>query len=132
MMFKPVFSSSALIKMPVWVSETRGNVPKDAFKAGRDKEAIVYVGRAEHKNDKLPAKVISGHSHAYVSYGGKELAKDNYEVLRGYAYYWEPFIAHMPMPKRAVSAGQAASGEDLFVVRVVHKGSDVIGKVREA
>jgi Protein of unknown function (DUF3421) len=121
--------------MLVWSKGTCGTVPKDAFKAGRDKNGnIVYVGKAvhyvsEYQSEELPATVIASHTYAYASYGGEELDKDNYEVLCGYAFYWKPFIPHMPIPDGAVSTGKTVSCEDLFVVRVAHDKSDVIGKV---
>jgi hypothetical protein len=119
-----------------WVKGPCGTVPKDAFKAGRDNNGnIVYVGKAvhyvtEYQSEELPATVIASHTFAHASYGEKELDIDNYEVLCGYAFYWKPFIPHMPIPKGAVSTGKTVSDEDLFVVRVAHNKSDVIGKVK--
>jgi hypothetical protein len=121
--------------MLVWSKGTCGTVPKDAFKAGRDNNGnIVYVGKAVHyvtdcQSEQLPATVIASHKFAHTSYGEEELDIDNYEVLCGYAFYWELFIPHMPIPDGAVSTGKTVSDEDLFVVRVSHDKSDVIGKV---
>jgi hypothetical protein len=115
--------------MPSWINSARGHVPEDAFKAGRDENGIIYVGRAKHKSDLLPGKVVPAHSTAYVCYDGLELAKDEYQVLCGYAFYWVPVSAHGQLPQRAVSAGQTDSGEVLYVGRVSHRGVDVVGKV---
>lgn len=118
--------------MPSWINAAGGYVPEDAFKAGRDANGIVYVGRAKHKSDLLPGKVVPAHSAVYVCYDGKELSKEEYQVLCGYAFYWVPISAHAQLPQRAVSAGQTASGEVLYVGRVLHRGVDVVGKVIEA
>lgn len=116
--------------MPSWINAANGHVPGDAFKAGRDENGILYIGRAKHKNDLLPGKVVPAHSTVYVCYGGKEIAKDEYQVLCGFAFYWVPIsIEHGPLPQRAVSAGQTGSGEILYIGRVVHRGVDIVGKV---
>jgi len=121
--------------MLVWSKGTFGTVLKDAFKAGRDNNGnIVYVGKAVHfvndyQSEQLPATVIASHKFAHASYGEEELDIDNYEVLCGYAFYWKLVIPHMPIPDGAVSTGKTVSDEDLFVVRVAHDKSDVIGKV---
>lgn len=124
------FSSTSSNK-PRWENVVDGHVPVDAFKAGRERNAIVYIAKAFHNYDLIPGKRISGHTHAYVSFGGEEVAKENYKVLCGYAYYWVPYPSSegcFPI-ERAVIGGKTANGEHLYIARVVHKGVDVIGKV---
>lgn len=48
---------------------------------GRDCDgSTIYVGRAFHDGDMLPAKVIPDKGVAYVCHGGEEHPKDEFEV----------------------------------------------------
>lgn len=40
----------------------------------------IYIGRAEHKGDILPLKIIPGKKKAFVSWDGKEIQKMEFEV----------------------------------------------------
>jgi hypothetical protein len=56
--------------------------PPNAVEAGIDSdETPIYVGRAYHEGDFLPAKVIPGKQAAYIAYGGQELYKEKFEVV---------------------------------------------------
>lgn len=62
-----------------------GIVPTTALLAGHDIDGTrIYVGRAFHEGDWLPAKVIPEKQVAYVSYGGAEHPKDHYQVKTVY------------------------------------------------
>lgn len=61
-----------------------------AVRAGTDADGSpIFCGRAFHEGDLVPAKVIPDKNIAYVSYGGEEVAKECYEVLRNGAFVWE-------------------------------------------
>jgi hypothetical protein len=63
------------------VASQFGVVPGDAVVGGTDKNGeTIYIGRAFHERDSLPAKVLQSHQGAYVAWGGKEHKKDYYEV----------------------------------------------------
>lgn len=56
-------------------------LPGDAVFAGHDIDrAPIYVGRAFHDGDHVPAKVIPQKNVAYISYNGQEHAKYQYDV----------------------------------------------------
>jgi len=56
-------------------------VPANAVKAGVDKDGgDVYVGRAFHQGEVLPAKVVPNQNVAFVAYGGEEHTKHDFEV----------------------------------------------------
>lgn len=42
--------------------------------------STIYVGRAFHEGDMIPAKVIPEKNVAYVAWGGQEHPKHSYEV----------------------------------------------------
>lgn len=53
----------------------------NAVLAGHDVDgAQIYVGRTYHEGDILPAKVIPSKNVAYVSHGGNEISKHQFEV----------------------------------------------------
>lgn len=58
-------------------------MPENAVVGGRDSDGCkIYVGRAFHDGDMLPAKVIPDQNVAYVCHSGEEHAKHDYEVSK--------------------------------------------------
>lgn len=67
-----------------WVeAQARGSFfPTTALRGGNDVDgAPIYVGQGYHNGDWVPAKVIPSRHVAYVCYGGKEIAVNNFKVL---------------------------------------------------
>ncbi|KYN04850.1 hypothetical protein ALC62_04234, partial [Cyphomyrmex costatus] len=116
-----------------WVSRVSSqSLPENAVTGGRDTDGSkLYVGRAFHDGDMLPAKVIPDKGVAYVCHNGEEHPKDNYEVLVQGEFAWE-FCNNGEVPEDAIIAGQTADGEPLYVGRVLHSGSQTIGKAGHA
>ncbi|XP_018572194.1 natterin-3 [Anoplophora glabripennis] len=113
-----------------WVdSETRSVFPTTAIEGGRDLDgSTLYVGRAYHEGDWIPAKIIPQKHAAYVSYGGLEHLKTRYQVLCQQRFDWVPSHDGL-IPPGAVEGGRTRSGEILYVGRAYHKGAPTIGKV---
>jgi hypothetical protein len=65
-----------------WLTRSAGEpFPETAVTGGRDIDGCpIYVGRAYHDGDMIPAKVIPERNVAYVAHGGQEHAKHNFEV----------------------------------------------------
>lgn len=64
-----------------WVSSAYGKVHERAVEAGKDKDGgPLFVGRARHEDDLLPAKVAPNHGGAFVSWNCLEHSKFIYEV----------------------------------------------------
>ncbi|XP_055859193.1 uncharacterized protein LOC129921409 isoform X2 [Episyrphus balteatus] len=117
---------------PTWVSSTGCNVPANAVYAGHDTDsATIYVGRAFHNGDLLPAKVIPNKSCAYICHGGCEIVKDHFEVLTGFGYRWVP-AADGFVPPGAVEGGRTVQGEPLFIGRANYCGSLTPGKIQKS
>lgn len=58
-------------------------MPENAVVGGRDVDGSqIYVGRAFHDGDMIPAKVIPDKGVAYVCQGGEEHPKSNFEVSK--------------------------------------------------
>ncbi|CAG9857350.1 unnamed protein product [Phyllotreta striolata] len=113
-----------------WVdSNARGSVPRSALKGGFDVDGYeIFVGRAFHEGDWLPAKVIPGKQIAYVAYNGAEIGVHQFQVLCEQQFEWVPSSGGN-IPPDAVEGGRTSDGEPLYVGRAHHEGSLTIGKV---
>uniref|UniRef100_A0A182IKE0 DUF3421 domain-containing protein n=1 Tax=Anopheles atroparvus TaxID=41427 RepID=A0A182IKE0_ANOAO len=106
-----------------------GPFPPNMVRAGVDGDGeVIYVGRAFHEGDMIPAKVIPGKNMAFVCHGGEEVLKEDFEVLRYGAFVWE-YASNGSVPETAVKIGQTADGEPLFMGRAIYNGSQTPGKV---
>lgn len=100
-----------------------------AILAGNDVDGSpIYVGKAFHEGDLIPAKVIPSKNVAYVPYNGQEIQKHQFEVLCNGNVSWVP-SGHGQIPHNAVVGGNTASGETLYIGRTHHMGSLTPGKV---
>lgn len=102
--------------------------------AGRDIDGSdIYVGRARHDEAGgfLPAKVIPNRSCAYVSYGGREHMKDEYDLLVGINYSWVSCEGGS-ITEGAVACGTTQDGETLYIGRGHWGGSLMPGKVHQS
>lgn len=82
-----------------------------AIRAGRDADGCnIYVGRAFHENDLLPAKVIPDKQLAFVSFDGCEFPKTEFEVLRSGDFVWE-FATNGTIPSNAIPIGNSESNK---------------------
>ncbi|XP_050311628.1 uncharacterized protein LOC126747168 [Anthonomus grandis grandis] len=113
-----------------WVDTfARGGVPSTALQGGHDIDGSpIFVGRAYHEGDWIPAKVIPDKQVAYVAYGGAEHAKGQYQVLCEQRFDWVP-TSGGHVPPGAVEGGKTSDGETLYVGRVHHDGACTVGKV---
>lgn len=101
-----------------------------AVRAGRDADGnILYIGRAFHEGDLLPAKVIPDKQIAYVTFDGEEFPKTEFEVLRTGDFVWE-FASNGHVPEGAIEIGRTADGETLYAGRCLHSGTQTPGKVQ--
>lgn len=97
--------------------------------AGNDADGSpIFVGRAYHEGDTIPAKVIPSKNAAYIPYNGQEVLKHQFEVLCNGNVNWIP-SGHGQVPHNAVPGGHTASGEPLYIGRVFHMGSMTPGKI---
>ncbi|XP_055859194.1 uncharacterized protein LOC129921410 [Episyrphus balteatus] len=113
-----------------WLPASLTSMPPGAVVGGHDTDgSTIYVGRAHHDGEHLPCKVVPGKQSAYVSWGGKDIFKSNFEVLTGHGYHWITGHHHGEIPAAAVSTGRTRNGEPVYVGRGHHHGSLTPGKV---
>uniref|UniRef100_T1IXB6 Uncharacterized protein n=1 Tax=Strigamia maritima TaxID=126957 RepID=T1IXB6_STRMM len=117
-------------RTPHWVQGSHGNVSPQAVQAGHDGGPL-YVGRAHHDGDLIPGKIQPGHGTCYISHGGNEISKPNYEVLINSGQWqmqWLP-SSNGQVPSGAIQGGRTSNGEPLYIGRVNHNGTLTIGKI---
>ncbi|XP_035917002.1 uncharacterized protein LOC118514324 [Anopheles stephensi] len=106
-----------------------GPFPPNMVRAGVDCDGeVIYVGRAFHEGDMIPAKVIPTKNVAFVCHGGEEVLKEDFEVLRYGAFVWE-YATGGSVPESAMKIGETADGESLYMGRAIHGGSQTPGKI---
>ncbi|XP_055548324.1 natterin-4-like [Wyeomyia smithii] len=104
-------------------------IPQNALVAGLDQDGSpLYVARAHHEGDLIPGKFIPNRKQAFVSYGGLEVFKSDFEILFGYGFIWVS-SSNGRVPKGAVEGGRTASKESLYIGRAHHEGSLTPGKI---
>lgn len=104
-------------------------LPDGAILAGNDKDnAPIYVGRAYHKKDLLPAKILPTKKVAYVSWGGEVHPKYEYDVLCNGEVQWVN-SCNGEIPAAGIEAGLTSKGEILYVGRAFHEGTVTVGKI---
>lgn len=107
-----------------------GPYPTNMVRGGIDSDGtVIFIGRAFHEGDMLPAKVMPDKNECYVCHGGEEHAKEDFEVLRSGDFVWE-FASSGTIPEGAVSCGPTADGEPLYIGRAMYQGTQTPGKVQ--
>jgi len=100
-----------------------------AVRAGRDSDGTpIFVGRAFHEGDMVPAKVHPDKRVAYICYNGEEVPKTEYEILRSGDFVWE-FATGGEVPTGSIEVGKTADGEPLYMGRCLYKGTQTPGKL---
>lgn len=64
-----------------WVPMTNRDLPKNAFIGGFDDE-ITYVARSLHNRSLCPGKYVPSQHQAYIPWGYKEHAKEQFDVSK--------------------------------------------------
>uniref|UniRef100_A0A8D8FF74 (northern house mosquito) hypothetical protein n=1 Tax=Culex pipiens TaxID=7175 RepID=A0A8D8FF74_CULPI len=112
-------------------SAHQGNPPAGVY-AGNDQDGSpIFVGRAFHEGDQLPAKVLPSKQAAYVSHNGCEIFKSHFEVLSGTGFTWV-HSSNGHVPAGAVLCGNTTTGEPLYIGRAHHEGSLTPGKIHRS
>lgn len=76
----------------------------------------------------IPAKIVPSKNLAVIAWGGEEIYKQDFEVLRAGDFVWE-FSSGGVVPDGAVSVGKTTDDEPLFMGRAMHRGTQTPGKV---
>ncbi|KAJ8913705.1 hypothetical protein NQ315_007422 [Exocentrus adspersus] len=131
-LFRKVLKMAGFTAQYTWVNAyAHGAVPHNALYAGVDSDGHhIYVGKAFHNGDWIPAKVIPGKQACYVPYNGTEVFVENFQVLCGPAHSFDwVHSSGGHIPPGAVEGGITSQGERLYIGRANHQGSTTVGKV---
>lgn len=113
---------------PVWVNET-GHLPDNAIVGGFEDE-FLYIIRAAHEGSLTPGKLNPGQGRAYISWGGRDHEKLEFEVLCGYNYVWVSTTKDR-IPSGAIVGGYSEdTRECLYIGRASCDGHTIPGKVQ--
>ncbi len=110
-----------------WAAGRNGSLPAGAVKGGREPGRDLYVCRARHQGGLHPGKVVARNCN--ISWGGKEIEKNAYEVLLGDSAKVSWINAsNGRVPSGGFIAGRER-GRNLYLCRAGHRGGTHPGKV---
>lgn len=116
-----------------FVAASGGLIPANAFPGGEDQSGeTLYVGRAMHQGSKIPGKLHPSHGVVYVSWGGKEHAKRDYEVLvqeGGFNLQWVSASNGSLASTEGILSGHEADGNPLYIGRAMIGNRWIPGKI---
>uniref|UniRef100_A0A182IVV7 DUF3421 domain-containing protein n=1 Tax=Anopheles atroparvus TaxID=41427 RepID=A0A182IVV7_ANOAO len=114
-----------------WVHCTgRDALPAGAVLAGEDPDGdLLYVGRAYHDDNQLPAKVGPGKGFAVVSNAGQVVRKESFEVLCCGKVSWVRPEHGSVIPPKAIIGGRTSTGEALYIGRGYSPVKLMMGKI---
>uniref|UniRef100_A0A1A9UST0 DUF3421 domain-containing protein n=1 Tax=Glossina austeni TaxID=7395 RepID=A0A1A9UST0_GLOAU len=122
-----------LVEPETWVASSGHKMVVGSVLAGEDADGdAIYVGRAYHENNLLPAKVIPSKGCAFISYGGQEYIKYKFEILAGNGYKWRATDCKNCLPAGSVVCGRTAEGDPLYIGRGYWGGSLIPGRVHRS
>ncbi|XP_061708552.1 uncharacterized protein LOC133518832 isoform X1 [Cydia pomonella] len=111
-----------------WVTLIDHKLPPDALIAGFEKEPL-YIACALHGHSMCPGKYVPSKRKAFVPWGGREHAKDDFQVLCGYNATWVKTGSNK-IPQNAFIGGiSEVRQEPLYIGRAVHEGNLINGKI---
>jgi hypothetical protein len=64
-----------------WEGAKNGYIPQNAVEGGKENGQILFVARANYMGGIHPGKIRRGWDHCCISYDGKEIQLNNYEVM---------------------------------------------------
>jgi len=122
-----------------WVPTQGGNIPPNAIQAGNEQDGTpLYVARAFLEGGVHPGKA-GRHLNlwkggAAISYGGREIAVDKYEVLAGdpSKIRWIPADGMLRVQGwQPIEGGREANGKFLFIISAEIEGGWHPGKIQD-
>ncbi|KAJ8979374.1 hypothetical protein NQ317_003073 [Molorchus minor] len=114
-----------------WKNTSSSKVPNNAFRGGTDVDGSpLYVCRIQHAGDILPGSADPTKKTARASHAGRAHVKDKCQILclDTACFEWVPSTDGEVLPEM-IEGGKTNLGENLYVGRVYHKASHVIGKI---
>lgn len=113
------------------LGESLNIIPENAIKCGTidDDQKPVYIGKAFHEGDLLPANILPHKKHAIVvTFENGEYRKTEYDYLCAppNSIEWVPFSDQIT---NAVVGGRNMYNKDIYIGRVEHCGTLVAGRI---
>jgi Protein of unknown function (DUF3421) len=124
-----VISEICREEIPFWI-QFDGEIPKDAIKGGKEGNQILYIGRAAHNGSLTPGKINGIDKSCFIPWGTVSNLKPEHEILICSSGFNWVAARDGNVPQNAFPAGHSEQGETIFIGRVLHEGSLVVGKVQ--
>lgn len=110
------------IKRLVWVSKG-SSIPSNAVLTDTDNARSFYVCRANYEGGRHPGRIIN--DYCIISWGGKEIALSEYEIITGSGTWGEPRNGFAG----AFVVGNENNGTLLYLCRISNEKMFMPGKV---
>lgn len=120
-----------------WVLTEGKNIPQGSIVGGTEHDAELWVARAYYDGGIHPGKAFrNSRRGAVISYGGKEVEVDKYEVLIGnqQAVRWVQQHGRLNVNSlggQPVEGGRDKDGSILYIAQAPYKGGVHPGKISE-
>ncbi|KAF4528032.1 hypothetical protein B566_EDAN002215 [Ephemera danica] len=118
-----------------WIRAINGDFPPNAVVGGNNHLGDIYVARAEFQSQLIPGKLIPKYRSCFITVNGTEMKINDYEVLQcnqPMMLEWNHMKKGDGIPINAVDGGVDDVGDTLFIGRVEHGNSAIVGKVEQS
>jgi Protein of unknown function (DUF3421) len=115
---------------PVWIPFDGTKFPNNVVEGGREDNQKLYIGRSHHMGSMTPGKVSADQPNCVIPWGTISNEKEDFEMLVSSGETNWVAARDGRVPQNALQAGHSEQGETLFIGRVFHNGSMIVGKVQ--
>lgn len=115
---------------PGWVEVSKGELPKGATVGGymSDGEPL-YIGRGMVSGCFVPGSIHPSEKLLHLAWRKKVYKLKKFQVLVYAEGLFEPLTVDDEIPIGSVSGGECDQDEDIFIGRVNHENSLIIGRI---
>ncbi|XP_013106607.2 uncharacterized protein LOC106086465 [Stomoxys calcitrans] len=114
-----------------WFATSNGVLPPAAISCNLNDKELNYVARVKYNGNLIPGRLQSTQGLCYITYKGKVLSFNNYEVFVSGNASWAP-VVNGRLPSNALVGGYTDDGELLYIGRALHLGNLTPGKVQHS
>ncbi|CRK86359.1 CLUMA_CG000082, isoform A [Clunio marinus] len=119
-------------EVPFWIPFHGEIIPKNTVKGGKENNQKLYIGRSHHHGSLTPGKVLESERNCIIPWGTISNVKEDFEILICSTNYNWVAAENGSVPINAFPAGHSEQGETLFIGRVFHEGSLIVGKIQQS
>lgn len=114
---------------PGWIDAVKGELPNGATVGGYMGDEQLYIARGMIDGCWVPGSLRPSEKILRVAWRKKERKLKKFQVLVYAEGKFEPLTVEDEIPIGSVSGGECDTDEDIFIGRVKHEGSLIIGRI---